>query len=95
VELTNETNALVLPNFTAAADSKFVPVMVTCVPDGPEVGEIAEIFGLPGDEVSSSRLALTMPHPATVIETTSANTATDKRFIMSSKFSKIFYVSVG
>ena len=46
-ELTVKPVALVVPNFTAVAPERFVPVIITEVPPpvGPEVGEIEVTVG--------------------------------------------------
>jgi hypothetical protein len=61
--------AFVLPKATVSADSKFEPVIVTCVPAGPDVGETLTIVGAPvEDEVyvnPPERVAVKLPGSST------------------------------
>jgi hypothetical protein len=50
--------AAVLPKVTVSADVKFVPLMFTGVPGGPELGETLEIVGVPFDEELYVKFAL-------------------------------------
>jgi len=66
-ETTVYTVAVVVLNFTAVAPVKFVPVMVTLVPIGPEVGVKDEIVGTPATVVTVKLALLVAVPPGVVI----------------------------
>ena len=50
VALTKVEDAGLLPKVTVSADTKLVPVIVTCVPGAPEVGDTLVIVGGPVED---------------------------------------------
>ena len=51
VELMNVVDdAFVFPNATVVGETKFVPVIVTCVPVVPELGDMPLIVGGPEED---------------------------------------------
>src|SRR5713226_7641672 len=62
VALTKTVDAtFVPPKATVAPDPKFVPLMVTCVPGGPELGEILAIVGFPTGGVVKANPPASLP----------------------------------
>src|SRR5713226_4426163 len=53
--------AFTVPKATVAPDARFVPLMVTCVPGGPELGETLAIVGFPTGGVVKANPPASLP----------------------------------